>query len=297
MPWSWKFVSTTIVPRKAMKSDDQANIRSEYPFYIPNGGRKLFGILHRAVSPANGRGVVICYPFAEERLWAHRVMVTFARILAKDGYAVLRFDYMGNGDSEGNFEDSNVETSISDIIRSIEWIKEGVHGIREVDLLGLRIGATFAALVAMQVDTVSRLILWGPIPKGNSYMQELLRSNLLHQMATYDRVLFDRKRLVQMLLEGKTVNIDGYDVTRNMYEQISGIDLEKPGGILSCPCLIVQIDDRPKEISSSYQRISAQWGNTTLVSVVEDPFWREIPKLYCAAPNLYSETRKWMDAP
>jgi len=280
-----------------MDIDGQANIGSESPFFFPNGGRDLFGILHRAVSPANGRGVVMCYPFAEERLWAQRVMVTFARVLAGEGYAVLRFDYMGNGDSEGNFADSSVETSISGIIAAIQWMKESVHGIREVDLLGLRLGATFAALVAMQVDIVSRLVLWGPILKGNSYMQELLRSSLVHQMATYDRILHDRKSLVQMLLEGKTVNIDGYDICRETYEQISGIDLEKPEGIISGPCLIVQIDDRPKEESSAYRRISERWGNTTLVSVLENSFWREIPKLYCAAPNLFAATKKWMDVP
>lgn len=279
-----------------MNSDDQAKIVSESPFFFPNGDKRLFGILHRAVASANGRGVVMCYPFAEERLWANRVMVKFARILAKEGYTVLRFDYMGNGDSEGNFKDSNVETNISDIIRAIQWLKEMVHEIREIDLLGLRIGATLAAFVAMRVDIVSRLVLWGPILKGNNYMQELLRSNLLHQMATYDRILFDRKRLVQMLLEGKSVNIDGYDISRKMYEQISGIDLEKPDGTISDPCLIVQIDDRPKEISSAYQRFSEQWRQTTLVTVVEDPFWREIPRLYCTAPNLFAETKKWMDA-
>src|SRR3972149_3944312 len=297
MGGSREMVSAMTDSHEAMDGNDQANIRFESPFFFPGGDKKLFGILHRAVSPANGRGVVMCYPFAEERLWAHRVMVKFARILAKEGYSVLRFDYMGNGDSEGKFQDSNVETSISGILQAIQWMKEAVHGIREVDLLGLRLGATFAALVAMQVDIVHRLVLWGPILKGNNYMQELLRSHLTSQMATYDRILFDRKRLVQMLYEGKPVNIDGYDITREMYEQISSIDLEKLEGVISCRCLMVQIDDRLKGPNSAYQRVAERWGNTILVSAMEDCFWREIPKLYCGAPNLLTETKKWMDAP
>ena len=44
---------------------------------------------------------VFCHPLTEEKLWTHRVFVTFARELAAAGHTVLRFDYRGNGDSDG----------------------------------------------------------------------------------------------------------------------------------------------------------------------------------------------------
>ena len=73
----------------------------EKPFIFPNGSYNLFGILHEPEIESNGEGFVFCSPFAEEKLWAHRVFVNFARELARLGYTVLRFDYMGHGDSEG----------------------------------------------------------------------------------------------------------------------------------------------------------------------------------------------------
>ena len=46
-------------------------------------------------------GIVFCHPFGEEKLWTHRVFVTFARRLAAAGHAVLRFDHRANGEQMG----------------------------------------------------------------------------------------------------------------------------------------------------------------------------------------------------
>ena len=61
-------------------------------------------------------GVLLCHAFAEEKLWSHRVYVTFARELAALGYAVLRFDFRGEGDSDLEFEQATISTRIADVI-------------------------------------------------------------------------------------------------------------------------------------------------------------------------------------
>ena len=72
---------------------------SESPFFFPRGDARLFGVLHRPSGPVSRSGFVLSHPFAEEKLWSHRVFVSFARALAGRGLAVLRFDYAGAGDS------------------------------------------------------------------------------------------------------------------------------------------------------------------------------------------------------
>ena len=87
----------------------------ETPLFFKNINYKLFGVLHQ---PEHGEltkpslGIVFCHPFAEEKLIVHRVMVNLARRLTKEGIYCLRFDYMGHGDSDGNFEDSTIETRL-----------------------------------------------------------------------------------------------------------------------------------------------------------------------------------------
>ena len=74
---------------------------TETPVFFKNGTNRLFGIVHYPETGEPENAFVFCHPFAEEKLWAHRVYVNFARYLAKHGWAVLRFDYAGYGDSDG----------------------------------------------------------------------------------------------------------------------------------------------------------------------------------------------------
>ena len=77
----------------------------EEPFIFRRDDVSLFGMLHKpAGSPR--LGFVTCHPFAEEKLWSHRVFVSAARALAQAGHAVLRFDFSGAGDSGGSTAES-----------------------------------------------------------------------------------------------------------------------------------------------------------------------------------------------
>src|SRR3990170_8017954 len=267
----------------------------ETPFFFANGTYRLFGILHEPEKRSRGTGYVLCYPFAEERLWAQRVYVDFARELSRRGDPVLRFDYTGNGDSEGNFEEADVETWLSDIGCAIRMLKTMVPGLDGVGLVGLRFGATLAALAAERND-VARLILWDPIVDGNQYMQEILRSNLMTQTAIFKEIQKDRRRLVQDLTEGKTVNADGYEISWKLYEGISDIRLNERTIRHGNRCLIVQIDNRGGPIREKILDLGRKIANSSVVNVREEPFWREIMTYNGKAENLCRTTLEWMDS-
>lgn len=244
-------------------------------------------------SPVNG--YVLCYPFAEERLWAQRVYVDFARELSRRGDPVLRFDYTGNGDSEGNFEEADVETWLSDIGCAIRMLKTMVPGLDGVGLVGLRFGATLAALAAERND-VARLILWDPIVDGNQYMQEILRSNLMTQTAIFKEIQKDRRMLIQDLMEGKTVNAEGYEIGRRLYEGISDIRLNERNIRCEKDSLIVQIDSHGGPAKKRVFDLGKSIARSSIINVREEPFWREIKTYNGKAVNLCSATLEWMDS-
>lgn len=270
-------------------------MKNETPFFFANGSCRLFGMLHEAENDSPVNGYVFCYPFAEERLWAHRVYVDFARELSRRGDPVLRFDYTGNGDSEGNFEDADVETWLSDIDCAIRMLKKMVPGLDEVGLIGLRFGATLAALAAER-NEAARLILWDPIIDGNQYMQEILRSNLMTQAAIFKEIQRDRRMLVQELMEGKTVNADGYEIGRRMYEGISEIRLNERNIGCEKDSLIVQIDSRGGPIREGITDLGKSIARSSVINVREEPFWREIKTYNGKAVNLCRATLEWMDS-
>jgi uncharacterized protein len=269
----------------------------EQPFFFPDGSEDLFGVLHEPAQPAAQLPFVLCHPFGEEKLWAHRVFVSFARELARRGHPVLRFDYRGNGDSSSAFADSSVETNLADIDRAIDMLQART-GSQRVGLLGLRFGATLAAEIAERRGDVDRIALWAPIVNGDRYMQDLLRINLTTQMAAYREIRQDREALVREIDAGGTANVDGYEVSRPMFEQVSALKLAGAPRSFTGGCLIVQVERAASaRVSPELRQLESRFANASLTLVQEDPFWKEIERFYDTAPNLFTTTLEWLSRP
>lgn len=270
-------------------------------FFFKNSTYNLFGCLHKPDKPErqNDIGLVICSPFAEEKLRSHRVFVNFARYMANDGFTVLRFDYMGHGDSEGNFEDSDIETRLSDIKCAVEIIKEKSK-IQKIGLLGLRLGATLASVYAERDLTLDFLVLWEPIINVETYLKQCLRSNVAMQSSTYGEVKYTREKMIQDLFADRAVNIDGYMISGSFYRQASLIDLNKISPKYSKPVCLVHIakgniGKAPKSTTELYQKYYNLNPNTELNIVKEKPFWTDVKAYYQMADNLFSSTFNWMN--
>jgi uncharacterized protein len=267
---------------------------TETPFYFINSARALFGVLHEPSSGASLTPFVFCHAFGEEKLWTHRVFVTFARRLAADGHPVLRFDYMGNGDSFGSFSESSLTTVLADVRRAVDEVRRRT-GADRVNLLGLRFGATVASLVAEEVPGIEHLILWAPIVDGARYMQDLLRGNLTTQMAVHKEIRQDREALVAAMRQGQTVNVDGYEMSLPMYDEVSAVKLAAEPKRHAGQCLIVQIDRQPRPVPELTQ-LAAGYQQGTVIFAQEEPFWKEIQRFYDSAPGLFAITLDWLHA-
>jgi exosortase A-associated hydrolase 2 len=266
----------------------------ETPFFFPSGEHSLFGVLHQPVAKSGRSAFVFCHPFGEEKLWAHRVFVAFARALAADGHPVLRFDYMGNGDSGGTFSQSSLRTAMADVHAAIDEMRRRT-GPRPLSLLGVRLGGTVASLVAEELTGLDRLILWAPIVDGARYMQELLRINLTTQLAVYKEVRRDREALVADMRAGETVNVDGYEMALPMYDQVTAVNLAADSKRCQAPCLVVQIERQPGRLAPELEQLVSRYRTGRLVFAQEDPFWKEIARFYDQAAALFAETRGWLD--
>jgi exosortase A-associated hydrolase 2 len=271
----------------------QITVAREEPLYFTSAPRRLYGVLHR---PDNAVRMpfVFCHPFGEEKLWTHRVLVSFARALAAEGHPVLRFDCGGNGDSEGEFSASSLRTCVADTHAAVEHLKQSVQG-STVALLGLRLGASIASLVAEARDDVRQLVMWAPVTKGTPYAQELLRVNLTTQMAVYREIRVDRTELAETLRAGGTVNVEGYELGPAMWEDLNGLDLAAVPKRFEGACLIVQVERAPNAApSAELQKVRLCYSRAVLGVVQEEPFWKEIQRFYGTAPNLFATTLEWL---
>jgi alpha-beta hydrolase superfamily lysophospholipase len=145
------------------------------PRFFGPSDRPLFGWIHPPApeAPARRAGVIVCNPFGYEAICAHRSLRHFAAAAAAAGLPALRFDYDGTGDSAGNDRDAGrVKAWVQSIHHAIDELRTDA-GIAEVVLLGVRLGALLAALVAAERDDVAGLIAVAPILSGRTYVREL----------------------------------------------------------------------------------------------------------------------------
>lgn len=139
-----------------------------------------FGWLHAGTG---ARGIVLCSPYGHEDTWSRKALRTLAEQLCAHGFTVLRFDYIGTGDSADAEESNNIiDAAVDDVCAAVARLKEDSR-ITDVTLCGFRLGASFAALAACR-SFVNALILLAPIVDGRRYIRELslLRKTWLDQL-------------------------------------------------------------------------------------------------------------------
>ena len=139
--------------------------------HLTVGSRKIF-CLHHAPARVPRGAVVYVPPFAEEMNKSRRMAAIQSRALAGEGWHVLRFDFAGTGDSEGDFADASWAGWLDDIAAARAWVA-GQTGF-EPWLWGLRLGGLLAA-VSLQGRGAPGLVLWQPVLSGRQHLQQFLR--------------------------------------------------------------------------------------------------------------------------
>jgi pimeloyl-ACP methyl ester carboxylesterase len=141
--------------------------------YFGPSTRRLFGVFDEPVpGRASELGAVLCYPYGADYDSAFRSFRLLAARLAKAGILVLRFDYLGTGDSSGDVEDASLPEWIDNICTALDELRRS-RDLREVALVGLRLGASLAALAAAECQVADRVVLWEPVIEGGEYVRTL----------------------------------------------------------------------------------------------------------------------------
>jgi len=122
------------------------------------GDKRLVGIVHGTGCAATGVLVIVGGP--QYRAGSHRQFLLLARYLAANNIPVLRFDYRGMGDSEG--EVRTFEEVGDDICAAIDAFFIESPGLQSVVLWGLCDAASAALFYGHTDPRVQGLILLNP---------------------------------------------------------------------------------------------------------------------------------------
>lgn len=194
--------------------------------------RRLFAHFHAPSSPARGRGYLVCAPVGYEGVHCHTTVRHLAVQLAAAGFPTLRIEYDGTGESVGSDADPDrVGAWRASVHHAVQALR-ATAGIREVAVVGIRMGATLAGLAAAETP-VAGLVLWEPCVSGALYARELE----IVAAAAVTGPASDRP-------DG-SVHAGGYLYTAETLRDLRGIDLQEAVPVGSPPVLLLSRDDRP----------------------------------------------------
>ena len=120
---------------------------NQIPITIDSDGLAIEGLLHLPQNSADkAPGVVLCHPHPRYGGdMNNNVITALTARLVEDGFAILRFNFRGVGNSEGSFDYGGGETDDADAALETLSLRDEVDGSR----LGIA-GYSFGAAVAMQ---------------------------------------------------------------------------------------------------------------------------------------------------
>ena len=98
-----------------------------------------------------------------------------SRALTAAGFGVLRFDFTGLGESEGEFEDTNFSGNVEDLIAASDYLAENFDAPSL--LVGHSLGGAAVIFAAARINSVKAVATIGA-PSNPEHVQNLLKSDL-----------------------------------------------------------------------------------------------------------------------
>jgi hypothetical protein len=117
--------------------------------------------------------VITLNGFAEDRFYkeipntgGEHFYPRLSRILAEQGFATLRVDYRGSGDSDGDYTMTTFSTQISDALAAVKHICSKLRRTvdwKNIGMLGFSQGGLVTSVAASMEDKIDSVVLWSAV--------------------------------------------------------------------------------------------------------------------------------------
>lgn len=196
-------------------------IMEESVHFYNKSNEKLAGFLH--VPEGNyHKGIALAHCFTCSR--HQKIMRSTCDALAKNGFLVLRFDFSGNGESEGRFEDATYSKEIGDLESAISFLS--MRNVKDFAVLGHSMGAVVSILHSAKDSRVSSLCVIGSPAESLSI-----------------RNVFPENKMEEIYSKGKAgVSIFGKKLvmTKEFFDDAENYSVEESLGTFTRPFCVVQ---------------------------------------------------------
>ncbi|WP_198155033.1 alpha/beta hydrolase [Salisediminibacterium beveridgei] len=130
-------------------------------------GLKIAAVIHFPEEYETNKQKTIIYGhgFTGNKTGDNRMGVKLARFLSREGYVVIRFDYIGSGESEGDFED---KTTVSGWLYDFKTVMEFTKNKLSIDnknicFIGHSLSGAIVTQIAASSEQVGAVCVLAPV--------------------------------------------------------------------------------------------------------------------------------------
>jgi len=138
--------------------------------FVRFGEYELVGVLH-SPSEVASTCVITCHGLYSSK--DSEKYVDIARRFCGEGFAVLRFDFRGCGESGGRLEDTSLTGRMEDLESALDFVQE--QGYESGGVMGSSLGGTVAVLTAAKDRRIKALVTWAT----PCHLDELFRGEVI----------------------------------------------------------------------------------------------------------------------
>ncbi|HET8753624.1 MAG TPA: alpha/beta fold hydrolase, partial [Salinimicrobium sp.] len=141
--------------------------------FTNNEGQELAGHLQLPLNQEPHNFVLFAHCFTcNKNFFAAR---SISSTLAKHGFGVLRFDFTGLGESEGEFSDTNFSGNVEDLRTAAAFLKKNYKA--PSILIGHSLGGAAAIFAAQDLESVKAVVTIAA-PSSPKHVKHLLKSDI-----------------------------------------------------------------------------------------------------------------------
>jgi uncharacterized protein len=235
------------------------------PCFFGRSSHRMFACHHApAIAVQNSKAVLLCNSIGHEYERCHRTLRQLAAKLATKGNHVTRFDYFGTGDSQGKYDQASLAQWRQDVSQGIDECHR-ISGFKQLCVIGVRMGATLAAQVAMLREDVDSLVLYAPVTDGQALLTEWKQLQTAYNSKLKHSKAIDPSKEVL-----------GFPITDTIRAELAELGLSKSSNALR-RLLVLAENPEDKEVNSIAASLK---GNNTDVSIQpldSPPVWSRDP--------------------
>ena len=195
------------------------------PFVLGEEGNRIFGVIEK---PDGGKAlpvVIMLHGFTGEHITSSFKLPRVSRKLVGKGIATVRFDFLGSGNSDGEFKDMTPSSEAADALRIVEMVKGSDWFNGNLGILGYSLGGFIASMIASKIEGLKSVCLWAPSTvNGPGVFERFFALSGAKRLENGNEGLYDLGSLL---------------VSEKFLEEIKSIDARKLLGMYKGPIKII----------------------------------------------------------